>query len=193
MYKDILTRYSNIEAYNEMKKKWKLPYCVSSRAEVPSGYMNQWRPRSTKPNNVTGSQCINIQTANLFESVFLHSNVVWHLNWSEDGEWFTQRTQGVIITSLLRQNDVAASFRRNNDVIRPVSAGKWVSLKICWIWTFDYDLTLNTMDTHGLRTYHFPKTGTSYDALKISHSHVNNFPLHGARFFRCCTQPSNNI
>ena len=29
----------------------------------------------------------------------------------------TQRTHGAIITSLLRRNDVATSFRRNNDVI----------------------------------------------------------------------------
>ena len=37
--------------------------------------------------------------------------------WGYCGKWFTQRTHDVIITSLLRQNDVAMSFWRNDDVI----------------------------------------------------------------------------
>ena len=44
-------------------------------------------------------------------------NYVKAWGWHKTQTYLTQRTHGVIITSLLRLNDVATSLRRNNDVI----------------------------------------------------------------------------
>ena len=71
---------------------------------------------------ILNGKAVSTQIQRMFSSF---SNICQNVTYHEQENLYTQRAHGVIMTSLLRQNDVATSFWRNDDVIS-VSCVRWV-------------------------------------------------------------------